>query len=484
MKPFPADFLWGGAVAANQCEGAYLEDGKGLSTADILNSETYGKECLPLDIDPEKFYPTHEAIDFYHTYRSDIALLGEMGFKCFRMSIPWSRIFPNGDDEKPNESALAHYDDLFDCCHEHGIEPLVTLSHCEMPLEILKKYGGWKNRKVIDLFVKYAETCFRRYRSKVKYWITFNEINFIFMQGFLYQNGGVMLHSDENKKQLQYQVAYNQLVANAKCVKLCHEIIPNSLISAMVEGSLGYYGSSRPEEILFAQQDNRQYSYMFLDVLCKGKFPYYWYTDIEKDGIEIETNAADYEILRENTVDYIPISYYNSRMSVKPESAAEEKTLNSQTAVSNTSAFGRESFKNPHLPRTDWGTTIDPIGFRIVLNDFYERYGKPIFVVENGIGAKDILTDSFEIHDSYRIDYIREHIKQMRLAIDDGVDVIGYTAWGCIDLVSQSRGEMSKRYGFIYVDINDDGTGTRARYKKDSFFWYQKVIAGNGENLE
>lgn len=480
MKPFRSDFLWGGAVAANQCEGAYLTDGKGLSTADILNSETYGKESLPLEIDPEKFYPTHEAIDFYHTYREDIALLGEMGFKCFRISIPWSRIFPSGDDEKPNEAALAHYDDLFDCCREHGIEPLVTLSHCEMPLEILKKYGGWKNRKVIDLFVKYAETCFTRYRSKVKYWITFNEINFIFMQGFLYQNGGVILNEGDNKKELQYQVAYNQLTANARCVKLCHEIIPGSYISAMVEGSLGYYSKSDPEEILFAQQDNRQYSYMFLDVLCKGEFPYYWYADIEKDGISIETDPADYEIIRENTVDYIPISYYNSRMSVLPE---KKESLGGSASEKKSASFGREQFKNPLLPRTDWNTTIDPVGFRIVLNDFYERYGKPLFVVENGLGAKDVLTENHEIHDNYRIDYIREHIKQMHLAVDDGVDVLGYTAWGCIDLVSQSRGEMSKRYGFIYVDINDDGSGTRARYKKDSFYWYKKVIASNGEEL-
>ena len=474
MKSFSPDFLWGGAVAANQCEGAYLEDGKGLSTADLLNRETYGKDNIPLEIDPQKFYPTHSAIDFYHTYRDDIALLGEMGLKCFRISIPWSRIFPNGDDEKPNEEALKHYDDLFSCCTQYNIEPLVTLSHCEMPLAILKKYGGRKNRKVINLFAKYAETCFRRYGSKVKYWITFNEINYIFMQGYLYQNGGVILHEGENKEQLQYQVAYNQLVANARCVKLCHEIIPGAYISAMVEGSLGYYQSSKPEEILFALNDNRQYSYMFLDVLCKGEFPYDWHTAVRRNEIKIETDPADDELLRENTVDYIPISYYNSRISIDPALICSSKDA---------ASFSREAFKNPYLRQTDWGTVIDPVGLRIVLNDFYARYGKPLFIVENGMGAKDVLTAAKEVHDNYRIDYLREHIKQMRLAVDDGVNVIGYTVWGCIDLVSQSRGEMSKRYGFIYVDINDDGSGSRARYKKDSFFWYKKVIASNGEDL-
>lgn len=473
MKRFSSDFLWGGAVAANQCEGAYMADGKGLSTADLLNKDTYGKDSVPLEIDPNKFYPTHEAIDFYHTYREDIALLGEMGFKCFRISIPWSRIYPNGDDAAPNEVALAHYDDLFDQCHKFGIEPLVTLSHCEMPLALLKNYGGWANRKVIDLFEQYAKTCFERYKDKVKYWITFNEINFIFMPGFLYQNGGVILQDGQNKLELQYQVAYNQMVANARCVKLCHEIVPGSYISAMVEGSLGYARNCNPEEVLLSQKDNAQYSYMYLDVLCKGEFPYYWNRTIEREGLHLETRPEDLAVIRENTVDYIPLSYYNSRISVDF----------SKIDMDDESGFGRELFENPFLKQTDWKMTIDPVGLRIVLNDFYERYKKPLFIVENGLGAKDALEENHSVHDEYRISYLRDHIEQMHLAVDDGVEVMGYTAWGCIDLVSQSKGEMSKRYGFIYVDINDDGTGSRARYKKDSFYWYKKVIQTNGEDL-
>lgn len=475
MKSFRKDFLWGGATAANQCEGAYLEEGKGLSTADLLNKETYGKDIVPLEIDENKFYPTQRGIDFYHTYRDDIALLAEMGFKCFRLSIPWSRIFPKGDDPVPNEAALAHYDDLFDQCHKYNIEPLVTLSHCEMPLEILKKYGGWKNRKVIDLFVTYAKTCFERYKHQVKYWITFNEINFIFMPGFLYQNGGVILEKGENKKELQYQVAYNQLVANARCVKLCHEIIPGSYISAMVEGSLGYYRNCDPKEVLFTQQDDRQYSYMYLDILCNGEFPYYWTRAVERDGLRIEMHPEDPDIIKRYTVDYIPISYYNSRMSVDFSKIDMDRDHE---------GFGRELFRNPFLQSTEWDMIIDPIGLRIVLNEFYGRYKKPLFIVENGLGAKDTLTKDYQVHDEYRISYLRDHIEQMHLAVDDGVDVLGFTAWGCIDLVSQSKGEMSKRYGFIYVDINDDGSGTRARYKKDSFYWYKKVIETNGENLE
>lgn len=469
------DFLWGGAVAANQCEGAYLEEGKGLSTADLLNKETYGKDSLPLEINPNEFYPTHEAIDFYHSYKEDIALMGEMGFKCFRLSIPWSRIFPNGDDEEPNELALRHYDDVFDQCSKYGIEPLVTLSHCEMPLALLKKYNGWKNRKVLELFVKYARTCFERYKDKVKYWITFNEINFIFMPGFLYQNGGVILGEDENKLEVQYQVAHNQLVANAMCVKLCHEIIPDSLIGAMVEGSLGYYREPNPSEIFMSLQDNNQYSYAFLEVLCNGDYPYYWKNAMKQKNLHIISEANDFDILKKYTVDYIPISYYNSRMSVD------------LTTVDLDSEYGRELFKNPLLKSTDWGMTIDPIGLRITLNDFYGRYKKPLFIVENGLGAKDVLVKEngrYTVHDDYRISYIRDHLEQMKLASDDGVDILGFTAWGCIDLVSQSKGEMSKRYGFIYVDINDDGSGTRNRYKKESFDWYKKVIETNGNNME
>lgn len=473
MKRFPKNFLWGGAVAANQCEGAYLEDGKGLSTADLLCRETYGSDELELEINPQYYYPCHEGIDFYHTYADDIKLLAELGFKTFRISIPWSRIYPNGDDDSPNEAGLIHYDKVLDECIKYDIEPIVTLSHCEMPLNILQKYGGWKNRKCIDYFVKYAETVFKRYKDKVKYWITFNEINFIFMKGFLYQNGGVILRNKDldKKRELQFQVAHNQLVASARCVKLCHEIIPESYISAMVEGSLSYTKTCNPEDILSTLFDNNEYSYAFLEVLMNGEYPYFWNRTIEKEQLKIVTEEKDFYDLKEGTCDFIPFSYYFSRLVLKDQ----DLDIN---------AFGRSMYRNPYLKETEWNTPIDPIGLRIILNDFYLRYHKPLFIVENGLGAVDELTGDFKIHDTYRIDYLKKHIEQIQLAIDDGVEVMGYTSWGCIDLVSQSKGEMSKRYGFIYVDINDDGSGTAQRYKKDSFYWYQKVISTNGKDLD
>ena len=467
MKKFREDFLWGGATAANQCEGAYLEDNKGLSTADFLCKDNYEKDCFEIKDDSNTYYPCRRGIDFYHTYKEDIKLLSEMGFKTFRISIPWSRIYPLGDEELPNELGLAHYDDLFDTCLKYNIEPLVTLSHCEMPYGLLEKYGGWKNRKLIDLFVKYATTCFERYKNKVKYWITFNEINFTMMNGFLYQNGGVLVKEGDNVRQLQVQVAHNQLVANAICTKICHEIIPGSYCGAMVEGSLGYYEDCNPEKAMIAIKDNQDYLYMFTDVLVNGEYPYYFNRMLEKENIEIETKEDDFVALKEGTCDYIPFSYYVSRL-----------------ALPKINGYLDYSRKNPFLPRTEWNSTIDPIGLRIILNDLYHRYKKPLFIVENGLGAKDILTEDKKIHDDYRIKYLRDHIYQMHLAVDDGVDVMGYTSWGCIDLVSQSKGEMSKRYGYIYVDINDDGTGSKKRYKKDSFYWYKKVIETNGEVLE
>lgn len=309
---------------------------------------------------------------------------------------------------------------------------------------------------------------FLRYQKQVKYWITFNEINFIFMKGFLYQNGGVVLHEGDNIRQLQYQVAHNQFVANAKCVKLCHEIIPGSYISAMMEAAIAYQPSCNPEDVLHTFCSNQEYTYDYLDVLLKGSYSYSWLRRIEKEGLEVDMRPEDFQILKEGTGDYIPFSYYMSRMPVELDKV--DLSDNSGSAI----------FKNPYLKTSEWGWSIDPAGLRIVLNEFYARYGKPLFVVENGLGARDVLTKEGRVHDDYRISYLREHIRQLHLAIDDGVEVLGYTTWGCIDLVSQSTGEMSKRYGFIYVDLNDDGTGSGKRYRKDSFYWYQKVIKSNG----
>lgn len=467
-------FLWGGATAANQCEGAYNEDGKGLSTADLLSMDTYGTDRLDLKIDENKYYPCHKAIDFYHTYENDIKLFAEMGFKCFRLSIPWSRIFPNGDDESANEAGLSHYDKVFDVCLKYGIEPLVTLSHCEMPIHLVQQYGGWRSRKCIDFFVNYARTCFERYKHKVKYWITFNEINFINMKGFLYQNGGVVLKPGEKASIVKAQVMHNQLVANARAIAECHAVIPGAKISAMMEGSLAYPMTCKPEDIWNSYEINNEYSYLFMDVMYSGRYPYYYDNYLKKHQIELEMEKTDFEWLEKGIGDYIPISYYGNRM------AFDNRTDD---------GFDMQKMEfNPYLVTEKDKTRsfgIDSTGLRYVLNDFYQRYKKPLFIVENGLGAPDQLTADHKIHDQYRIEFLKQHIEQVRKAVcEDNVEVLGYTSWGCIDLISQSRGEMTKRYGYIYVDLDNDGNGSRQRYRKDSFYWYQQVIRTNGADLD
>jgi len=470
MKSFSKDFLWGGAVAANQCEGAWNTDGKGLSVTDVLSTDAYGTDNVKLTIIPDKYYPSHEAIDFYHSYREDIKLFAEMGFKVFRMSISWPRIFPTGEETEPNESGLKHYEEVFKECHKYGIEPLVTLSHCDMPLNLVKKYGGWKNRICIDLFAKYVEVCFKRYKDLVKYWITFNEINFIFVDAFIYQNGGVVLKDGDNKREIQYQVAHNQFVANAKAIKICKDIIPEAYINAMLWGSLGYAHTSKPEDAMAAFFDNGEHSFAYWEVLINGEYPYYWLSAIENEGLQIETYPEDFKLIKEYTGNYMPFSYYSNRMAVNRDNPEDTLKLEKRK-------------KNPFVDTTPWNQNIDPIGMRYICNEFYSRFKKPLFIVENGLGAYDVLTEDLKVHDSYRIEFMRDNIYQMRKAVDDGVEILGYTSWAPLDIISQSKGEMSKRYGYIYVDINDDGTGTRNRYKKDSFYWYQKVIASNGEEL-
>lgn len=469
MRAFNKDFLWGGALAANQCEGAYNEDGKGMCTADYLYQEIYSNNTIDFTIDPTKFYPTHKAIDFYHTYKEDIKLMAGMGYKCLRFSIAWSRIFPNGDDEEPNEAGLKFYEEVIQTCRQYNIEPLITLSHTETPAALIINYGGWRNRKLIDLFEKYATVCFKRF-STVKYWITFNEINFIFQEGMLVQNGGVILQENENIKEVRYQCAHNQLVANARAIKACHKYIPNAYINAMIEGSLAYPKTCRPQDMLASFQDNNEYSYLFLDVMLKGEYPFSWKREIERDQLHLLTEEQDFIDLKEGVGNYIPFTYYFSRI-------ASEEMMQKKDAT-------RVICKNPYLSLTEWGYVIDPIGLRIVLNEFYQRYNVPCFIVENGIGVKEELNENHTVQDPYRVDFIRKHIEQMRFAVDDGVEVLGYLMWAALDIVSQSKGEMCKRYSFIYVDINDDGSGSGKRYKKEGYDWYKKVIASNGEDLD
>ncbi|WP_413377136.1 glycoside hydrolase family 1 protein [Alkalihalobacillus sp. 1P02AB] len=476
IKEFPEGFLWGGAVSANQVEGAYREDGKGLSTADVLPSAPYRFKIYDGEIKEikleDKFYPTHEAIDFYHRYKEDIALFAEMGFKCFRTSIAWSRIFPNGDDSVPNEKGLQYYDNLFDELLKYGIAPIVTISHFEMPFALLQNYGGWRNRKLVNFYEKYARTLFDRYKDKVKYWITFNESNMIAHVPYL--GGGCVIKDDENKKQVIYQAAHHQFIASALAIKAGREIIPDAKIGCMIAGSANYPYSSKPEDSFKTLEHDRK-TFFFGDVLVKGSYPYYIKRFFEENNVEIETVQGDEDLLKQNKVDFIALSYYNSNT----YSTALE---HNEEAKAKGNIFG--GVKNPNLLVSDWGWQIDAKGLRYALNQLYERYNLPLFIVENGLGAVDQVGEDNIIDDDYRIKYINDHLLAVKEAIRDGVKVIGYTSWGPIDLISSSTGQMKKRYGFIYVDKDDDGNGTLNRYRKASFYWYKKVIETNGGILK
>ena len=470
------DFLWGGAVAAHQLEGGYC-DGKGLSVADVMTAGAHGVAREITDgLVEAKYYPNLEAIDFYHHYKEDVTLFAEMGFKCFRTSIAWTRIFPNGDELEPNEKGLQFYDNLFDELLRYGIEPVITLSHFEMPYHLAKEYGGWHNRKMIDFFMNFVEVCFKRYKNKVKYWMTFNEINNqanYHNDIFGWTNAGVLYSQYENPELVMYQSVHHLFVASAKAVILGHQINPDFQIGCMLAMEPVYPFDCKPANNQLALEAMHD-RYFFSDVLCRGHYPAYALKMFKRKGYHLEIEDADLNILKQGKVDYFGFSYYMST------TVNEESTIDLASCVE---AVNEHNVENPYLTATKWGWTIDPEGLRYIMNAIYERYEIPLFIVENGFGAIDELVDE-TVHDQDRINYLKEHIIQMKKAVEeDGVDLIGYTPWGCIDLVSFTTGEMKKRYGFIYVDKDNEGNGTLKRYKKDSFEWYKQVIASNGEKL-
>lgn len=473
---FPKDFLWGGATAANQFEGAYDRDGRGLANVDVI---PHGEERFNvllgrrkmLDFEEGYHYPAKEGIRFYDHYKEDIKLFAEMGFKTFRMSIAWTRIFPNGDEKEPNEAGLQFYEDVFNELKKYNIEPLVTITHFDCPIHLIKEYGGWKNRKMIEFYERLVRTLFERYKGLVKYWITFNEINILLHAPFM--GAGVVIEEGEDRDQILYQAAHHELVASALATKIAHEVDPENKVGCMLAGGEFYPNTPNPKDVFAAMQADRL-NYFFIDVQSRGEYPNYALKEFERKGIEIKMEEGDLELLKNHTVDYISFSYYSSRVA-----SADPKHLDKADA----NMFA--GVKNPYLDESEWGWQIDPLGFRITINALYDRYQKPLFVVENGLGAIDEVTEDGEIIDDYRIAYLRAHIEAMRDAISiDGVPILGYTTWGPIDLVSASTGEMSKRYGFIYVDRQDDGSGTFKRMKKKSFDWYKQVIASNGEKLD
>ena len=482
----PEDFLWGGALAANQCEGAWNIDGKGMSVADC---STYKPKTDPKDYQAQhsisvkdieeamnskdtKMYPKRHGIDFYNRYKEDLDLFAEMGFKTLRVSIAWTRIFPEGTEEEPNEEGLKYYESLFTEMKKRNIEPLVTLSHYEMPLYLSNNYDGWYQRPVVDMFVKFCKAVFKRYKKLVKYWLTFNEIDSIFRHPFTTAGIVTDRYPKEKQEEIIYQVLHHQFVASSLATKYCHEIVPDSKIVCMLTRLLTYPENSNPENCLLALKDNRE-NYFYGDVQVFGEYPEFIKKEWEKNGINVHFESGDEEILKLYTVDFVSFSYYMSFVSSINAEKLEKVNGNVSTGV-----------KNPYLEVTEWNWQIDPKGLHYSLIDMYDRYRKPLFIVENGIGNRDTVEKDGSIIDDYRIQYFKEHITAIRDAIEDGVEVMGYTPWGCIDLVSMSTCQMSKRYGFIYVDLDDEGNGTYKRSRKKSFYWYKKVIETNGNDLE
>lgn len=473
INEFPKDFLWGGAIAANQSEGAWDADGKGPGLTDVeILPEEYSRqkvvgfyhtkdEITQALADQQGYYPHRSAIDFYHTYREDLKYMKQMGFKCFRTSFNWARIFPKGDEAQPNEAGLDFYDNLINCMLEYGIEPVMTISHYEMPIHLAVEYGGWNNRLTIDFFEKFCRVLFERYKNKVKYWIVINQINMAKEWAEFASLGLLSDAFNDDRQSAVYQAIHNQFIASAKAKKLAREINPAMKIGMMNGEDYVYPVTCKPEDVFASTRRNQMYNYFFSDVLARGEYPGYALRYFADNNIKLDISEKDERILKENTVDFISFSYYFT--SVVSADDPEKVQL------------------NPFIEKSIWGWAVDPLGIRNSLNQYWDRYRLPIFIAENGIGALDEINEDGKIHDQYRIDYLSAHIKAMKEAVKDGVNVFGYASWGPIDIISCSQGEMSKRYGYIYVDLDDRGIGSGKRIKKDSFYWYKGVIETNGE---
>lgn len=481
---FPEGFLWGGAVAANQLEGAWNVDGKGWSVDDVATYKpnvdvknykahvtvtTEGVKAAMEDLD-DTYYPKRRGIDFYHHYKEDLALMAEMGFKVFRTSIAWTRLYPTGEEETPNPAGIAYYKSMFQEMRRLGIEPLVTLHHYEMPLALSLKYNGWVERKVIDLFVRFCKTCFEEFGEYVKLWLTFNEVDSIIRHPFI--TAGIIPDACGGEElKCCYQALHHQFVASAIVTKMMHEMIPGSQMGCMLTKLMTYPRTCAPDDVAATQLKNLD-NHFYSDVMIFGEYPRLKATQLKRDGLYPKMEEGDLEILKEGRVDFLSFSYYMS-MTESVDPNAERTPGNTVLGV-----------KNPYLGSSEWGWQVDPVGLRISLIELYDRYKKPLFIVENGLGARDTVTEDGKIHDSYRMEYFRQHFVEMEKAIDEGVELMGYTSWAPIDLISASTSQVTKRYGFVYVDQDDLGAGSGKRLKKDSFYWYQKVIATNGKDME
>jgi len=490
---FPKNFMWGGATAANQYEGGYLSGGKGLAVADTLTGgdgihgiprtfvcempdgtrAVFGaRDDIPAGakaiVDPDTYYPSHIATDFYHHWKEDIAMFAEMGMNTFRLSINWTRIFPNGDDEEPNEEGLEFYENVFKECHKYNIEPLVTLYHFDCPLHLANEYDGWVSRHTLDTFEKFCRTVLTRYKGLVKWWLTINEIN---INGNFMMNG---IHEAISNKKNYEQCMFHLFLGGAKAVLLAHEIDPENKVGLMLNHGATYPYSCNPDDVMEEIKAAHNYKWFYGDVQCRGFYPEYKLKELEREGIVLDKEEGDDEILKKGVVDFFSFSYYSSSTYAAHPEEHEESESNMTRGLS-----------NPYLKKSEWGWTVDPVGLRVNLNQIYDRYHIPVMIVENGLGALDTVEEDGTINDTYRIQYMHDHIVQMKKAIEeDGVDLIGYTPWGHIDLVSAGTGEMRKRYGFIYVNKDDEGNGDLSRSRKNSFYYMQKVYKSNGEDLD
>lgn len=473
-RQFPEHFLWGGAMTASQCEGAWDEDGKGICLPDLLRNRggarkdkinvemTTGEIRQALE-DKDSYFPRRKGIDFYHTYRDDIRLLKELGINSFRTSINWARIFPNGDDKQPNEAGLRFYENVVDEFLKNGIEPVITLSHYEMPLHLPLTYKGWYSRDMIPLFLKYCKTVMERLKGKVHYWIPVNEINLIMQESFLHL--GVPSDQVENVMEAKYRALHHELLAVCELTWLAKEIDPENKIGAMVTSQLAYPKTCSPEDTLAALLHNQRENY-FLDVLTRGRYPNSMFRFFEEQGFDIDYRETDETILHYGKADFIGLSYYFCR-TVDRDSVRNLRN---------------PDLDNEYLKRNEWGWSMNPIGLRYTLNELYDRYQLPIFLLEFGLGAHDTVENG-QIHDTERIRYMKDHLLQLKESLYDGVPVIGALMWAPIDIVSNSSAEMSKRYGVVYVDLDDEGHGSGKRIKKDSFYWFQNVIRTNGKEI-
>lgn len=471
----PEGFLWGGALAANQAEGGWNEGGRGMSHSDLIPQGPdrwdvmFGRQ-KSVD-DPDRLYPCRWGNDFFHHWREDVELFAEMGFKCLRLSICWSRIIPTGMEAEPNGEGLEFYRQVFEALREHGIEPLVTLSHYDYPLALVERYGGWQSREMIERYAHYVETVGRAYQGLVRYWLTFNEINSVALS---YLNAGVTLEDERDRAAVTAAFSHHMFMASARAVEILHKIDPANKVGCMIAAGATYPYRCAPEDVWLAYEEDRG-RYFYTDVMAAGAYPTWKLRALEKEGVHVPFEPGDTEYLAEHTVDFISFSYYCSRLVCADDQVIAEKAEGNVFPT----------LRNPYLKdkETAWKWQIDALGLRVTLAGYHDRYHLPLFIAENGVGGLDALEDG-KVHDAYHIDYLRRHILALRDAIvEDGVDLMGYTPWGCIDLVSASTGQMKKRYGFVYVDADDAGKGTFDRYRKDSFCWYQKVIASNGEDL-